>query len=123
MTPEELTQVIENLRRCDQDAHHISIYTFDNAISAIEQLTKERDDAQVDQRLIEELWERRTDMTEMKEQIKLLRKERDEARREVCERTAENLSLLGSNARLETLRNEHAARRGWDCYETKEKAQ
>ena len=29
--------------------------------------------------LMEELWERRTDMTEMKEQIKLLRKERDEA--------------------------------------------
>jgi hypothetical protein len=52
-----------------------------------------------------------------------LREERDEARREACERTAENLSLLGSNARLETLRNEHAARRGWDCYETKEKAQ
>ena len=31
------------------------------------------------QALMEELWERRTDMTEMKEQIKLLRKERDEA--------------------------------------------
>ena len=45
-----------------------------------------------------------------------LRKERDEARREACERTAENLSLLGSNVRLSTLRVEHAARRGWDCY-------
>ena len=42
--------------------------------------------------------------------------ERDEARREACERTAENLSLLGSNVRLSTLRVEHAARRGWDCY-------
>jgi len=42
--------------------------------------------------------------------------ERDEARREVCERTAENLSLLGSNVRLSTLRVEHAARRGWDCF-------
>tara|TARA_R110000868_G_scaffold15696_3_gene71609 strand:+ start:2664 stop:2873 length:210 start_codon:yes stop_codon:yes gene_type:complete len=43
-------------------------------------------------------------------------KERDEARREACERTAENISLLGSNAPLSTLRVEHAARRGWDCY-------
>ena len=42
--------------------------------------------------------------------------ERDEARREACARTAENLSLLGSNVRLSTLRVEHAARRGWDCY-------
>ena len=31
------------------------------------------------QALMEELWERRTEMTEMKAQIKLLRKERDEA--------------------------------------------
>ena len=45
-----------------------------------------------------------------------LRKERDKARREACERTAENLSLLGSNVRLSTLRVEHAARRGWDCF-------
>ena len=43
-------------------------------------------------------------------------KQRDQARREACERTAENLSLLGSNVRLSTLRVEHAARRGWDCY-------
>jgi len=45
-----------------------------------------------------------------------VRRERDEARREACERTAENLSLLGSNVRLSTLRVEHAARRGWDCF-------
>jgi uncharacterized Zn finger protein (UPF0148 family) len=43
-------------------------------------------------------------------------KQRDEARREACERTGENLALLGSNARLATLREEHAARRGWDCF-------
>jgi hypothetical protein len=48
--------------------------------------------------------------------LRSIRLERDEARREVCERTAENLALLGSNARLATLREEHAARRGWDCY-------
>ena len=47
---------------------------------------------------------------------RLLTSERDEARREACERTAENLSLLGSNVRLSTLRVEHAARRGWNCY-------
>ena len=43
-------------------------------------------------------------------------RERDKARREACERTAENLSLLGSSVRLSTLRVEHAARRGWHCF-------
>ena len=43
-------------------------------------------------------------------------RERDKARREACDRTAENLSLLGSSVRLSTLRIEHAARRGWDCF-------
>ena len=45
-------------------------------------------------------------------------RERDKARREACERTAENLSLLGSSVRLSTLRVEHAARRGWDCFKS-----
>ena len=53
------------------------------------------------------------------ETIERLVKERDEARREACARTAENLSLLGSNVRLSTLRVEHAARRGWDCFKEK----
>jgi len=44
------------------------------------------------------------------------RKERDEARREACLRVAENLALLGSNAPLGILKDEHAARRGWDCF-------
>tara|TARA_R110000868_G_scaffold409714_2_gene695754 strand:- start:1470 stop:1847 length:378 start_codon:yes stop_codon:yes gene_type:complete len=44
----------------------------------VKQLRKERDDAQVDQRLIEELWQRRTDATEMHEEIKKLRSQRDE---------------------------------------------
>ena len=35
-------------------------------------LLKERDEAQVDQRLIDELWERRLEMSEMKKQIELL---------------------------------------------------
>jgi len=42
--------------------------------------------------------------------------QRDEARREACLRVAENLALLGSNAPLGILKDEHAARRGWDCY-------
>jgi uncharacterized coiled-coil DUF342 family protein len=71
------------------------------------QLTKERDEAQVDQRLIDELWERRTDMTEMKSQIELLRKERDEARREVCS--------LGWGFR-HISDTDYAHHRGWDCF-------
>lgn len=39
---------------------------------------KERDDALVDQALIEELWDRRTEATEMREEIKKLRSQRDE---------------------------------------------
>jgi uncharacterized Zn finger protein (UPF0148 family) len=50
------------------------------------------------------------------ETLERVTSERDEARREACERTGENLALLGSNARLATLREEHAARRGWDCF-------
>ena len=42
--------------------------------------------------------------------------QRDEARREACLRVAENLALLGSNAPLGILKDEHAARRGWDCF-------
>ena len=48
--------------------------------------------------------------------IARLTKERDEARREACLRVAENLALLGSNAPLGILKDEHAARRGWDCF-------
>ena len=57
-----------------------------------------------------------TDNAQLREERDEAIRERDEARREACERTAENLSLLGSNVRLSTLRVEHAARRGWDCY-------
>ena len=59
-----------------------------------------------------EIRERRAAVCERDEAIR----ERDKARREACERTAENLSLLGSNVRLSTLRVEHAARRGWHCF-------
>lgn len=41
-----------------------------------------------DEALMEELWERRTEMTEMKAQMKQLTKERDHARRLFCEWSA-----------------------------------
>jgi mRNA-degrading endonuclease YafQ of YafQ-DinJ toxin-antitoxin module len=73
MTNDELNKVIENLRHCDEHYDCITVYTFDNAIEAIE----------------------------------LLRKERDEARREYCE-----YPMVG------TWEDHHATarRRGWDCY-------
>ena len=105
-------KVIEHLRSCDKNPERTSMYTFENAIECIEQLRKERDEAQVDQLLIEELWQRRTDATEMGARIRQLlgnteqlRAERDEARRELCNRCYGRL-----NAR------EEANLRGWDCY-------
>ena len=77
-----------------------------SAADEIERLQTELADAQVDQRLIEELWERRTDATEMKEQIKLLRKERDDARKQICESHSRN----GHQA------YQHAIECNWDCY-------
>ena len=47
------------------------------------------------------------------DEIERLRKERDEARREACETTEENLSLLRSNVRLSTLRVENADEIAW----------
>ena len=37
--------VITNLRQCDADRDKIGVYTFEDAIEAIEQLRKERDEA------------------------------------------------------------------------------
>ena len=50
---------------------------------------------------------------EAADEIERLRKERDEARREACETTEENLSLLRSNVRLSTLRVENADEIAW----------
>jgi hypothetical protein len=59
--------------------------------------------------LNEELWDRRTEMTQMKIVIATLRRERDEARREVC-----NWSVgVGLKATSQAVAEE----RGWDCYE------
>jgi predicted ribonuclease toxin of YeeF-YezG toxin-antitoxin module len=60
-----------------------------------------------DEALMEELWERRTEMTEMKAQMKQLTKERDEARREVSELKANEANRLSSAVRL----------KGWICFE------
>ena len=91
-----------------------------SAVNEIEVLTlerdkarRERDDAQVDQKLIEELWERRTEMTEMKAQMKQLTKERDHARRLFCEWSA------GSDRPGEA-KEDIARSNGWsDLYEKK----
>ena len=68
------------------------------------------------QDMIQLLEDAKYEIETLKDKLKMMQEERDEARREACERTAENLSLLGSNVRLSTLRVEHAARRGWDCF-------
>ena len=65
--------------------------------------------------LNEELWDRRTEMTEMKIVIAKLRRERDEARREVCEMNA----IESSNESVDFLSltpQDIADERGWDCY-------
>ena len=66
--------------------------------------------------LNEELWDRRTEMTQMKIVISQLRKERDDARREVCEMNA----IESSNESVDFLSltlQDIADERGWDCYE------
>jgi hypothetical protein len=119
----ELREAINHAENMGPFIREEMILLFESAQSEIETLTDslkqmkgERDDAQVDQRLIEELWERRTDMTEMKEQIKLLRKERDEARQLACEFWVMDGSGYSSSSRAK----EDAIARGWDCYKTKE---
>jgi hypothetical protein len=45
MTEHDIERVIDDLRHCDGRHRNIGVYTFDNAIEAIEQLRKERDEA------------------------------------------------------------------------------
>ena len=79
-----------------------------------EQMSKDTiqtDDQDIWNRLHDELYERRTAMTEMSEQITKLRKERDEARRFYC---SENSLPHGTSA-------ENVAKcMGWDCYKKEE---
>jgi uncharacterized coiled-coil DUF342 family protein len=94
--------------------------TINEQRAEIKRLREQRDEAQVDQQLIEELWERRTDASEANAKIRQLLgdteqllKERDEARREVCRLIGghidENNNLIGNE-------NDCALWRGWDCY-------
>ena len=45
MNDDKIKEVIKNLRHCDAHYDHIEHDTFENAIEAIEQLIKERDEA------------------------------------------------------------------------------
>lgn len=86
MNADRIKEVITKLRQCDNDRNKIGVYTFEDAIEAIEQLRKERDDSR--------WW--------AKKAIDELIEERDEARREVCE--------------SEKYCKEEAKSRGWNCY-------
>ena len=66
------------------------------------------------QALMEELCWRRTEMTEMSEQIKRMGKERDEARRDVC--YAEVNGQYGRRYKPQDI----AKIKNWDCF-TKDK--
>ena len=95
--------------------------SIEKLIDEKQQLTKERDEARNDNiitqemwdSLNEELWDRRTEMTQMKIVIAQLRKERDEARQEVC-----NWSV---GVGIKATRQAVAEERGWDCYEKETK--
>ena len=43
MTEPDIVRLIDHLKHCDGRHRNIGVYTFDNAIEAIEQLRKERD--------------------------------------------------------------------------------
>jgi hypothetical protein len=45
MTEDDIVRVIDDLKHCDGRHRNIGVYTFDNAIEAIEQLREERDEA------------------------------------------------------------------------------
>lgn len=96
----DIVKHLENIikHQTDQSSEGILLSAIDELLRLRSELADER----VDQLLFDELWDRRTEMTDMKEQIKRLREERDEARREVCE--------------AEKYCREEANRRGWDCY-------
>jgi hypothetical protein len=79
----------------------------------IEGMYDDNEENDFDEELMEELWERRTDATEMKAEIKQLTKERDHARRLFCEWSA------GSDRPGEA-KEDIARSNGWsDLYEKK----
>jgi len=78
----------------------------------IEGMYDDNEENDFDEELMQELWERRTDATEMKAEIKQLTKERDHARRLFCEWSA------GSDRPGEA-KEDIARSNGWrDLYKT-----
>ena len=65
--------------------------------------------------LNEELWDRRTEMTQMKIVIAQLRKERDEARRMYCSKVEGNSRQYGTSSK------DVAKQLNWDCFEKETK--
>ena len=68
--------IVERLRSVLHNDRSVELMNRE-AADEIERLRKERDEAEP---LLNELWDRRTDTTEMRAEIERLRKERDEAR-------------------------------------------
>ena len=100
----DIVKHLENIikHQTDQSSEDIIL----SAIDELLRLRSELADEQVDQLLFDELWDRRTEMTDMNEQIKRLRKERDEARRWICQAGDMSLKFAKQLALL----------RGWDCF-------
>lgn len=76
--------------------------------------TIQTDDQDIWNRLHDELYERRTAMTEMSEQITKLRNERDEARRMYCVMAAQHMYKSDNKSTAEHI----ADSKNWDCYKS-----
>jgi hypothetical protein len=87
-----------------------------DACKKISKDTSKTDGQDIWNRISDELYERRTAMTEMSEQIAKLRKERDEARRMCCE----HLHLFNNPHNQKESYKQTAIQLGWDCYEKEE---
>ena len=102
------------------------------AADEIERLRKERNEAEP---LLQELWDRRTEVTEMSAKIEQLRSERDEARHGEAVATATLYGMIEERTALRAerdearrevcvlmqrtgfLRGDYAAERNWDCFD------
>ena len=87
----------------------------------VEGLYDDDEENDFDEALMEELWWRRTEMTEMKEQIKLLRKERDQRDKALQERDQARrmyCTCMESPTRTSGTPAADTARLWeWDCFE------
>jgi hypothetical protein len=78
--------------------------------------TIQTDDQDIWNRLHDELYERRTTMTEMSEQITKLTHERDEARRMYCHMAGQVMYRSYNKSTAEHV----ADNKNWDCYKKDE---